>query len=102
MIRFSIRYPTMTFQFPHLLMVNLICLAAPVFAEPDADAFGNQIPDFSMAGYRHGGVALPVAQVVERLQPVTGGKDDTARIQAAIRRVAERPARPGDGVKGAV
>jgi hypothetical protein len=102
MIRFSIRYPTMTFQFPHLLMVNLICLTAPISAEPEPDAFGNQIPDFSMAGYRHGGVALPVAQVVERLQPVAGGKDDTARIQAAIRRVAERPARPGDGVKGAV
>jgi len=80
----------------------MLGLAAPAPAEPGPDPFGNEIPDFSMAGFRHGGVALPLAPVVERLQPQIGRADDTDRIQAAIRRVAEHPARPGDGVKGAV
>jgi len=66
------------------------------------DAFGNTIPDFSLAGYCHGGVALPVAPVVETLNPVADSKDDSARIQAALDRVAQAPERVGDGVRGAV
>lgn len=68
------------------------------FAPPDA--FGNVVPDFSLAGYRHGGVPLPNARVVETLRPGKD-KDDSARIQAAIDRVARL--RPGnDGIRGAV
>lgn len=85
-----------------LLIAGLCGVAAAAPVRPGPDEFGNEIPDFSMAGYHHGGVPLPVAPVVERLAPVAGAADDTDRIQAAIRRVAERPARPGDGVKGAV
>lgn len=66
------------------------------------DAFGNTVPDFSLAGYRHGGVALPVAPVVETLNPAADAADDTARIQAAIDRVAKAPERPEDGIRGAL
>lgn len=65
------------------------------------DGFGNVVPDFSLAGYRNGGVPLPQAPVVETLQPAAGNGDDTSRIQAAISRVAQR--RPGAaGIRGAV
>jgi hypothetical protein len=67
-----------------------------------ADGFGNTVPDFSLAGYRHGGVALPVAPMCETVAPAAGAVDDTARLQAALDRVAARPARAGDGVRGAV
>ena len=66
------------------------------------DAFGNTIPDFSLAGYRHGGVALPVASVVETLKPGVESQDDSVRIQAALDRVAQAPERVTDGVRGAV
>jgi hypothetical protein len=66
------------------------------------DAFGNTIPDFSLAGYCHGGVVLPVAPVVETLNPVADSKDDSIRIQAALDRVAQAPERVADGVRGAL
>jgi len=66
------------------------------------DAFGNTVPDFSLAGYRHGGVELPVAPVRETLQPQAGAKDDAARIQEALDRVSRLEPRPEDGVRGAV
>jgi hypothetical protein len=60
------------------------------------------VPDFSMAGYRHGGVALPVVPVVETLKPSIESQDDSIRIQAAIDRVAQVMERAVDGVRGAV
>ena len=45
---------------------------------------GDHIVDFSYAGYRGGGVALPDAPVVETLAP--SGADDTAALQAALDR----------------
>jgi hypothetical protein len=66
------------------------------------DSFGNTVPDFSLAGYRHGGVALPVAPVVETLKPIPGSDDDSARIQTAIDQVAKLPERADDGIRGAV
>jgi hypothetical protein len=54
-----------------------------------ADARGNHVMDFSAAGYRAGGVALPVVPVARRLTPAGG--DNTAQIQAAL-----------DEVRGAV
>jgi hypothetical protein len=63
------------------------------------DAQGNQIMDFSSAGYKGGGVPLPVASVAANVSPVAG--DNTAAIQAAIDMVSK--AAPGaDGFRGAV
>lgn len=46
---------------------------------------GDHFTDFSYAGYRGGGVAIPNAPVAEILQP--SGDDDTAAMQAAIHRI---------------
>jgi len=62
-------------------------------------AAGDRILDFSSAGYRGGGVALPAVPVVQTVQP-GGGADDTDAIQAAIDAVAARPRQ--DGFRGAV
>src|SRR5262245_16322224 len=43
---------------------------------------GDRIMDFSFAGYKGGGVVLPVAPVSQTVSP--SGADDTAAIQAAI------------------
>lgn len=80
-----------------VLLTRLVAVAQTV----PPDEFGNVIPDFSLAGYRNGGVPLPVAPVVETLQSNAEG-DDSERIQSALDRVAKRPARPEDGVRGAV
>jgi hypothetical protein len=61
---------------------------------------GDRIPDFSSAGYRGGGVALPHAVTRVNVSP-TGGEDDTPAIQAALDRVATFT--PGArGLRGAV
>lgn len=49
----------------------------------------NQVPDFSNAGYRGGGVTLPVLAVADSIAPIEG--DNRAHIQAAIDRVAALP-----------
>jgi hypothetical protein len=51
---------------------------------------GDRVMDFSYAGYMGGGVSLPVVPV-KRTVTSSGGEDDTARIQAAIREVAAMP-----------
>src|SRR5881396_2422944 len=63
------------------------------------DARGNRIMDFSYAGYRGGGVRLPIAPVAATLRP--SGGDDTASIQAAIDQVSSR-APDARGFRGAV
>ncbi len=63
------------------------------------DARGNRIMDFSHAGYKGGGVALPRVRTVNTLAPLAG--DNTSRIQAALDEVAHRP-RGADGFRGAV
>ncbi|MCU0793786.1 MAG: glycoside hydrolase family 55 protein [Opitutaceae bacterium] len=65
------------------------------------DDSGGTIPDFSMVGYRSGGVLLPDVAVQVTLQPQPGSKDDRARIQAALDRVAALP-RDAHGFRGAV
>ncbi|HEX5282797.1 MAG TPA: hypothetical protein VFW30_01665 [Bryocella sp.] len=52
---------------------------------------GDRIVDFSYAGYRGGGVALPAAPVAETLTP--SGADDTAALQSALDRVAASAAK---------
>lgn len=59
----------------------------------------NQIPDFSNAGYRGGGVRLPELPVADSISPVEG--NNLAHIQAAIDRVSALPA-DADGHRGAV
>ncbi len=63
------------------------------------DARGNRIMDFSHAGYKGGGVALPAVRVARTVSAQPG--DNTARIQAAIDEVSRLV--PGaDGFRGAV
>ena len=50
------------------------------------DARGNRIMDFSHAGYKGGGVALPNVRVARTVKPVVG--DNTPQIQAAIDEVS--------------
>jgi len=64
------------------------------------DSRGDRIMDFSHAGYKGGGVALPNAPVRVTLSPVSSG-DDTSRIQAAINQVAGM-APDAQGIRGAV
>ena len=59
---------------------------------------GDRIMDFSFAGYRGGGVALPDVPVARTVQPA--GADDAAAIQAAIDSVSSLPIH--DGFRGAV
>src|SRR5262249_23849567 len=49
---------------------------------------GDRIMDFSFAGYKGGGVALPVVHVVQTVSP--SGQDDTAAIKAALDAVSGR------------
>jgi hypothetical protein len=76
-----------------------------VFAKPDGTLGykpitrqGDQILDFSYAGYMGGGIALPRADLVSTLEP--SGSDDTAAIQAALDAVAKRAL--AGGLRGAV
>src|SRR5437588_12768194 len=64
-----------------------------------ADEKGNRVPDFSFAGYKGGGVALPVVPARVSVSPVKG--DNTARIQAAVDYVAQL-APDASGFRGAV
>ncbi|MEV4615656.1 peptidoglycan-binding protein [Kitasatospora sp. NPDC049258] len=64
------------------------------------DDRGNQVPDYSHAGYAGGGVAIP--KVATRVTvPAPGGGDDTGAIQAAIDRVSAL-APVAQGFRGAV
>src|SRR5499426_3693372 len=60
---------------------------------------GDRIMDFSSAGYKGGGVALPVAPVSQTVSP--SGADDTAAIQAAIDAVSTGSP-DANGFRGAV
>ena len=59
----------------------------------------HRLPDFSFAGYRGGGVPLPVAPARATVSPVSG--DNRAVIQAAIDKVGKL-APAADGLRGAV
>ncbi|GGH10348.1 hypothetical protein GCM10011418_08730 [Sphingobacterium alkalisoli] len=64
-----------------------------------ADSLGNQIPDFSYAGYQSGNTGIPEAEV-KIVVPVQSG-DATRRIQAAIDYVSALPLEE-NGLRGAV
>jgi hypothetical protein len=59
----------------------------------------HRLPDFSYAGYKRGGVAIPAAEVRVTLSPAQG--DSLARIQAAIDQVSALPL-DASGLRGAV
>lgn len=59
---------------------------------------GEKILDFSSAGYKGGGVAIPGAPAQKTLKP--SGGDDTAAIQGAIDAVSKLS--PVNGLRGAV
>lgn len=63
------------------------------------DKDGFVLPDFSHAGYRGGGVALPAVKVVKQISPVDG--DNTSHIQQAIDEVAALNPDSG-GIRGAL
>ncbi len=63
------------------------------------DSNGNRIMDFSFAGYKGGGVALPSVSVARTVNPVSG--DNTSNIQAAINAVAALTP-DANGFRGAV
>jgi hypothetical protein len=62
------------------------------------DQRGDRIMDYSWAGYRGGGVALPSAPVVMTIGP-SGGDDSTA-IQAGLDAISQRPLQ--NGFRGAL
>ena len=64
-----------------------------------SDKNGATIPDYSFAGYRSGGVALPTVPARIKLLPT--GADDSAAIQHAIDTVSARPL-DAKGFRGAV
>jgi hypothetical protein len=64
-----------------------------------ADSLGNIIPDFSNAGYKGGGVAIPYVAIRETVWPVLG--DNSGNIQAAIDKVSALPL-DASGFRGAV
>lgn len=64
-----------------------------------ADEQGNVIQDFSHAGYRGGGIAIPPVPVRETVWPVAG--DNRENLQAAIDRVSALPL-DANGFRGAV
>ncbi len=64
-----------------------------------ADSLGNKIPDFSHAGYKCGGVAIPNVAIKETVWPLPGNNADN--VQAAIDRVSALPL-DATGFRGAV
>ncbi|MFK8162823.1 MAG: T9SS type A sorting domain-containing protein [Lewinella sp.] len=64
-----------------------------------SDGNSNHIANFSHAGYRNGGVALPELATAVTIAPVAG--DNTAHIQAAIDQAEALPLST-DGFRGAV
>lgn len=64
-----------------------------------ADKDGFVIPDFSHAGYKGGGIDIPVVPTVKSISSVTG--DNTKNIQDAIDYVGSMP-KDENGIRGAV
>jgi hypothetical protein len=94
------------FALAALLSSSTVFAAAPAVSmgsngllQYTPDSNGNNIIDFSYAGYEGGGVALPVLTVEKTLKP--SGGDDTSAIQAAINAVAAMTP-DANGFRGAV
>lgn len=57
----------------------------------ESDAHGNRIPDFSAVGYEEGDAPIPDVPIRAEVYPVSGGADDTARIQSTIDGLKQLP-----------
>jgi hypothetical protein len=64
-----------------------------------ADSLGNRIPDFSNAGYKGGGVSIPLVQPKATLWPVPG--DNSDQLQRVIDSVSALPL-DAYGFRGAI
>ena len=64
------------------------------------DSSGNEIPDFSHAGYEGGGVPIPNVPVIKTIYPVSG--DNTNHIQNAIDSVGFFVSEDANGFRGAI
>src|SRR5215216_3263063 len=64
-----------------------------------ADSLGNRIPDFSNAGYKGGGVAIPQVQAKVTVWPVPG--DNSEHLQKVIDSVSALPL-DASGFRGAI
>jgi hypothetical protein len=71
------------------------------YANQGEDTLVNVIPDFSYAGYKRGGVALPENTPVKITLEPNGSQNDLARIQNAINQVSGMPM-DENGIRGAV
>jgi len=71
------------------------------YANQGEDTLVNIIPDFSYAGYKGGGVALPENVPVKITLEPDGSQNDLARIQDAINQVSVMPM-DENGFRGAV
>jgi len=71
-----------------------------VLAYKALDSHGDQVMDFSAAGYMGGGVAIPSPAATITVPPIGGGADDTANIQNAIDQVSALPI--DNGFRGVV
>lgn len=69
------------------------------YANTGEDTIIHQIPDFSFAGYKKGGVKLPDVPVVNTIEPVEG--DNYTNIQNAIDQVSNMPL-DENGFRGAI
>lgn len=100
-------------QYHYLLFVFLYLGAGQVFSQTASrivymengrlsyvgDRDGNRVPDFSYAGYKGGGVPIPVVKTIEIVSAIEG--DNTAHIQSALDKVADLPI-GADGLRGAI
>ena len=55
-----------------------------------SDSLGNKIPDFSNAGYKGGGVSIPLVPIKATVWPVAG--DNSEKVQKAIDSISALPA----------
>jgi len=63
------------------------------------DSLGNQIPDFSYAGYKNGNDSIPQVPVIKTVSAISG--DNTTNINNALFEAALTPLN-ADGIRGAV
>ena len=104
-----LRLPTSSFLLVLFFSTSTLAAERPasawVYPGPDGKLVykttptGDRIMDFSHAGYRGGGVAIPNVPVRQTVKP-TGTDDDAAAIQKAIDEVAALPLEKG--FRGAV
>lgn len=95
---FTLNVSTVQAQSPLAFLQNGHLQYTPYANEGQTNAV-NIIPDYSHAGYRGGGVAIPFIEAVDSISPVPG--DMRAAIQAAIDRVSARTPN-ANGIRGAL